>query len=208
MSSDLLRRCVDASLENANWMKLALWLKPSATLKCHASTMVYGSKTCASKALCIYMGKTIPTLPDRKPSVEIVCAMANAHGVDMRLLYDIGPDGALPQKCLMFGTVPAAEGGRSGARGCLIPVKNAGTGDLAATRAKMEQLLSNGVRKMTLIVFNPALYPEGHCICLRKVGTSKWYLSDPLMPAGTCLALPSKEALVLLMAGATTILGA
>lgn len=124
----------------------------------------------------------------------------------MSVLYDAGDSGEEADRCLLFGTVPSEEGGRSGARGCLIPVKGAGTGDAKAIFRRMKELLHGGVRKMMLIVYNPALYPLGHCICVKKVGDA-WYLSDPLMPAGACMKLPGEDALALLMAGVTTILG-
>jgi hypothetical protein len=208
-SSALLRGSVDASLQDVKWMKIAKWLKASPTLKCFPSTMVYGAKTCASKALAIYVGKAVPTLPGggRSLSIDTVCETAHKHGLPMKLLYDIGANGSTADRCLLFGTVPNVEGGCSGDKGCLIAVRNAGTTKLADVRPKMETILDSGVERMTLIVFNDALYEFGHCIVIRRL-KDKFYLSDPLLPAGTCLCIPSRDHMVLLMCSATTILGA
>ena len=200
----LLARCVDAKLETGSWLKLAKWLIISPTVTCFPAPMKYGALTCASKALSIYIGEKVPTLPD-KPSVDMLIQTASSYRAAMKLLFDIGDDD-VAAKCLILGTLPKEEGKPSGDRACLIPVKNAGTGDTTTRIATMKKILGDGARKLILIVFNPQLHPKGHCIVLRKQD-HQWYCSDPLMPAGSCLVMPSKAAVVLLMAGARTILG-
>lgn len=200
----LLARCVDAKLETGSWLKLAKWLTISPTVTCHAAPMRYGALTCASKALAIFIGQDVPTLPNN-PSIEMLIQSASSYKAAIRLLFDIGDDD-VAAKCLILGTLPKEEGKPTGDRACLIPVKCAGTGDTAERIATMKQILNDGARKLILIVFNPQLHPKGHCIVLRKQD-HQWYCSDPLMPASSCLVMPSKAAVVLLMCSARTILG-
>lgn len=206
-SSTLLRKTVDASLSDITWMKVAKWLKPS-TLKCFPATMLYGQTNCASRALSVFIGKNIPVMPGggRSLSIDTVIETASKYGKTIKLLYDIGVGGSVADKCFLFGTVPESEGGRSGHRGCLIPVRCLGTEKLANVKPKMQAILNTGIERMILIVFNSALYEFGHCLVIRKL-RDKYYLSDPLLPAGTCLELPSGEAMLLLMCSANTILG-
>jgi hypothetical protein len=196
-----LARCVDASLSTNSWLRIAKWLSFSP-LRCFPAPMRYGSKTCASKALCIYIGKKVETLRGM-PTLDMVIETAKQNGAPMELLYHAEE---LPERCLMFGTIPADEGGSHGDKGALIAVKHNGSGDLNTVRAHMQSLMDGGVKKMTLTVFNQTLYPDGHCIVLKKVKNT-WLLSDPLMPPASCLIMPSEEALVLLMCGARTIVG-
>ena len=106
----------------------------------------------------------------------------------------------------IFGTIPEAAGGSSGAKGCLIPVKNSGRSKLSEVRPRMEAILNSGVQKMIWIVLNPTLYEFGHCLVIRRL-EDNFSLSDPLLPAQTVLKIPSREELVLLMSSSTTILG-
>lgn len=203
--STLLARCVDASLSNNGWLKLAKWLEPCVKLKCFPAGMLYGFHTCASKALAIYLGQAVPTLPS-KPTIETVINTARTYGSALDLLYDVD-NSAKAERCLLFGTMPAVGGSdKSGGRGCLIPIKNNGTGSTTAIMEHMRQLLASGVRKMTLTIFNETLFPCGHCTILKKI-KERWYLSDPHLPPGMVLKVPSEEAVILLMCGATTIIG-
>lgn len=199
----LLARCVDASLATNSWLRIAKWLEPSP-LRCFPAPMRFGSKTCASKALCIYIGKKIPTLPPH-PTLDMVINTANENGSPMKLLHH-AEDDEIAERCLMFGTIPLEEGGSHGERGALIAIKNNGARNVETVKATMQELLDAGLRKMTLIVYNQTLYQDGHCIVLKKVKTT-WLLSDPLMPPGSCLIMPSEEAVALLMCGAKTIVG-
>jgi hypothetical protein len=201
MAATLLKRCVDSQLTDLSWMRLAT----CPVLKCFEATMKYGEHSCATRALSMYVSAKVTGLP-KKPTTEDVCAASAGFGKPLRLLYDRAGQAA-PDRSLIFGTVPAEDGDQNrGAKGFLIPIKTSGGTDVRPVYQQMNELLESGVKRMILIVFNSALYPIGHCllVCVTK---KSFVLSDPFLPAGTCVVLPSKEALLLLMSSATTILG-
>ena len=196
----LLDMAVDADLHE-DWQPAALWLRSSKAVKCMDSTMKYGETTCTEKALSMYVGKEV-TLPPGYTTRE-VCEVA----AENKSLLNVVWHSALPSEALLFATVKDATG-QQAEKGCLLPIRIPDAVDTVESRmVDMAHILDTGISKLFLIIFNPALYPKGHCIVLQKA-KGRWYLSDPHMPPQTCLVMPQpKDFLLLLMCSAAPIFG-
>jgi hypothetical protein len=174
-------------MENWRADSVRLIESPVLTRKYVNKGIKYGDGGCCEQMVAAYLDAKRVKLP-YGPSVEDVCNYFKERDPSTVLVYHD------PDQRHTTGYVYGTTGnGNRAAEAFLISVD--------------DQTFEIGeFTKLLCIMYDESLYPEGHCIVLRKMEDGNWNLMDPLFGSKKSFAVPSTKVEGL-VAGSSTVFG-
>jgi hypothetical protein len=200
--SVLTKSSLHHDLTDPNWEKCAVRLSISRSVKCFDAAMHYRQFVCGKRALSIFLHQKITDVRTHC-TLEDLCAKSQTLGVPLKVLWE---QDELPSKCGVVVSMRKHKQDAGGSYAYMFIVT--GMGEACPTEAfqKARSSIPEHHNRLLLCMYHPGFYPHNHCVVLRRVN-NVWYLSDPLMPSGCCMKIPTLGLFWMLIIGATSVLG-